>query len=94
MSDILPDLQAEASADTRGRTIAVYRCAACHAVEGRGPGRSADAPSFRDLRRRYDTVTLSRRMQTLALDGHGLMPGYQFAVSDIDAIAAYIASVR
>lgn len=94
VSDIRPGVETQASTDTRGRTIAVYRCAACHAVEGRGPGRDAAAPAFRDLRHRYDRLTLARRMQALAVDGHGRMPGYQFAVSDIDAITAYIATVR
>lgn len=80
--------------DRPGGGIVAYRCAACHAVQGPGPGRNRLAPTFRDLGRRYDPATLAAVLQEISTQGHGQMPPYQFSPAEVEVLVVYIRSVR
>lgn len=77
-----------------GRDIAKYRCGFCHSIEGTRYSRNADAPRFIDLKARYDAAALSTLLVGISVQGHGRMPPYQFAPSEIDILADYIRHVE
>lgn len=77
----------------RGLALAQTHCAACHAIGPGGSSPAAMAPPFRILRNRYNEISFERRLERLARD-HTEMPRMNLGRSDIDAIAAYIDTLR
>jgi mono/diheme cytochrome c family protein len=77
-----------------GRELAEVHCSRCHAVgpEGRSP--MAEAPPFRDLERRYPIETLAEALAEGIVTGHPQMPVFTFQPGEIDALLAYLDSLR
>lgn len=57
-----------------GRLIAQRECGGCHAVGLRGDSPLADAPRFRDLRRKVSRDQLALKLIDRLLIGHPRMP--------------------
>jgi mono/diheme cytochrome c family protein len=79
---------------TRGSVVAERACARCHAVAIVGDSPNSSALPFRDIRIRYDTISLERELARIAKGGHFEMPPSAIAEADIPEVAAYIESLR
>ena len=79
-----------------GRTLAEQHCAACHAIGKTGRSRRDGAPPFRRLGRSYDLDALQEALAEGIAVGHkGVdMPEFQFSPDRIDALIAYLRSLR
>jgi mono/diheme cytochrome c family protein len=82
------------SGPTRGSLVAERACASCHAVAIAGDSRNPSAPPFRDIRIRYNTISLERELARIAKKGHFEMPPTAIAETDIPEIVAYIETLR
>jgi cytochrome c len=78
------------SGPTRGAMVAERACASCHAVAIVGDSRNPNAPPFRDIRIRYNSISLERELARIAKEGHFEMPRTAIADGDIPEIVAYI----
>ena len=78
----------------RGQEIAQFRCAACHAIEGPGDSPRSNAPPFRQLRVRFNTLTWERAMAEISEGGHDEMPAVRLDDADIRDLRLYIEAVR
>ncbi|MGZ3375109.1 MAG: c-type cytochrome [Phenylobacterium sp.] len=78
----------------RGAHVAALECAACHAVGPTGESPAADAPTFRDLRLRYNPISLERRLSALPASGHPVMPPRALGAADVSDLVAYIQSLE
>jgi cytochrome c len=76
----------------RGAQIA-QRCAACHSVGAEGASRNGAAPPFRDLRLRYSPLGLEQSLKRVAKFGHFEMRPQQLSGSDMQDLAAYVATL-
>ncbi|ODT89848.1 c-type cytochrome [Phenylobacterium sp. SCN 70-31] len=77
----------------RGAAFAARRCAGCHTV-GLDDGGAQDGPSFRDLARRYNAVSLQKRFTEVAEHGFDRMPPVSFTVSEAEDLIAYLQTMR
>ncbi len=77
----------------RGQAFAEQRCAGCHVV-GLDDREGASGPRFRELRRRFDALSLQRRFGEISEHGSGEMPPIQITRSQADDLVAYIESLR
>jgi cytochrome c len=75
---------------TRGSVVAERACASCHAVAIVGDSPNPNALPFRDIRIRYNTISLERELARIAKGGHFEMPPSAIAEADIPEVAAYI----
>jgi mono/diheme cytochrome c family protein len=78
------------SGPTRGAMVAERACAGCHAVAIVGDSRNPSALPFRDIRIRYNTISLERELARITKEGHFEMPRTAIADGDIPEIVAYI----
>ena len=76
-----------------GAAFAARRCAGCHTV-GLDDGGAQDGPSFRDLARRYNAVSLQKRFTEVAEHGFDRMPPVSFTVSEAEDLIAYLQTMR
>jgi mono/diheme cytochrome c family protein len=53
-----------------GARIAAQKCASCHAVGPHGASPNPAAPRFRDIRLRYNALSLERELARIAKEGH------------------------
>lgn len=77
-----------------GARIAEQDCSTCHAVGLHGASRNGAAPPFRDLRLRYNTLSLERELARISTQGHLDMRPHPISDSDIASLAAYIQSLE
>jgi mono/diheme cytochrome c family protein len=77
----------------RGQAFAEQRCAGCHVV-GLDEREGASGPRFRELRTRFDAMSLQRRFGEISEHGSGEMPPIQITRSQADDLVAYIESLR
>jgi mono/diheme cytochrome c family protein len=82
-----------ATGPERGRLIAARDCAGCHAIEVGSDSPSISAPPFRDIRVRYDSITLRREFIAIGQGGHYRMPPTQIPPADGDDLIAFIESL-
>ena len=82
------------AAREQGARLAAQICAACHAVGPSGDSTSPMAPPFRNLRLRYNPISLERHIADIAKSGVYAMPAQPLTPSDAEAIAAYIEWLR
>lgn len=80
--------------EARGAEVAAKLCAGCHAVGPAGGSPSAFAPPFRNLRLRYNPISLERHLAEIARAGVYDMPPQGLSASDAEAVAAYIEQLR
>jgi mono/diheme cytochrome c family protein len=77
-----------------GRAIAERSCAMCHAVGQDMRSPNAAAPSFRALELRYGAaMSLERALRRVAREGHFEMAPQALSDADVEALAAYVASL-
>jgi mono/diheme cytochrome c family protein len=79
----------------RGRAIAEAHCSKCHAI-----GLMDESPTwvnantpFRRLYERFPIKMLTEAAKTGSISGHDEMPGFDFALEDVEALLAYIDSL-
>jgi mono/diheme cytochrome c family protein len=77
----------------RGEQIAARECARCHATDKTSPSPRASAPPFRDIRRRYNALSLSREFVTIGQVGHYEMPPTPISRSEGEDLIAFIESL-
>ncbi len=80
---------ATASSD-RGLFLVLRSCAGCHAVGPLGESPTVAAPTFGELRLRYNPLSLERRLRDISKNGHMEMPPVRLADDEIEDIVAYI----
>jgi cytochrome c len=78
----------------RGGTILRRNCAMCHAVGRHDRGPSPTAPAFRDLHERYAVESLAEALAEGIITGHPAMPEFRFAPDEVNAIIAYLRSLK
>jgi mono/diheme cytochrome c family protein len=87
------DLGPFASAE-RGKQVAERICSSCHAVGPAGDSPSAFAPPFRNLRMRYNPISLQKHIGDIGRNGSYAMPPQPLSGADADDLAAYIEWLR
>jgi len=77
----------------RGKAIAEQECAGCHAMDGQQGGsvRGTPAPAFRAIAGRPRTA---ERLKDLVTTPPHPMPAIPLGASDVNAIVAYIRSLK
>jgi mono/diheme cytochrome c family protein len=89
---LAPSLAAEqAGLAEGGLRLAREACAECHLVEGAGKPRS-EAPAFAAVAAMPSTTTTA--IKVFLKTPHANMPNIMLSETEIDAIAAYIMSLR
>lgn len=76
----------------RGLAFAERRCAGCHMV-GLDETAATSGPRFRDLKVRYNTLSLSRRFAQISQHGTGEMPPVAFTSAEAEDLIAYFDSL-
>jgi mono/diheme cytochrome c family protein len=79
---------------SRGEALVKANCARCHAVERSDGSRHPDAPPFRTLSQRYPLQDLEEALAEGISTGHPDMPEFTAEPDQIDAILAYIGSLK
>jgi cytochrome c len=79
---------------TRGRDLASKNCQSCHAIGTRGTSPNPAAPKFRHLSRKYPIDSLAESFAEGAMVGHSVMPDFEFAPENVEALMAYLKSVQ
>lgn len=87
-----PDRAVFSVAADRGLAFAQQRCAGCHMV-GLDETPATDGPRFRDLRMRYNALSLERRFAEISRHGTGEMPPVGFSASEAEDLVAYFDSL-
>jgi tetratricopeptide (TPR) repeat protein len=77
----------------RGRVLVESSCASCHGIGTTGAGPNPDAPAFRDLRKRYQMLSLRAPITRGIATPHETMPSFRPTEEELDAIVAYINSL-
>lgn len=77
-----------------GRRVAVQNCQTCHAIGRTGASPNPSAPRFRNLSAKYPINSLSEAFAEGVFIGHSVMPEFEFAPGDVDALMVYIKSVQ
>jgi cytochrome c len=77
-----------------GRAIASQNCQSCHAIGRSGASPNSAAPKFRYLSRKYPVDNLSEAFAEGVLIGHSVMPQFEFAPDQVEALIAYIKIVQ
>lgn len=80
------------SAAERGQRLAEARCGGCHAV-GLDEKPAASGPRFRDLRVRYNALSLQKRFVEISQHGTGEMPPIKISNADAEDLVAYFDSL-
>jgi mono/diheme cytochrome c family protein len=77
-----------------GHELMRKNCARCHAIDVTGLSPLAKAPPFREVVKRYDPVQLEEALAEGIVTGHNEMPEFEFEPDEINAIIAYLASLK
>lgn len=77
-----------------GRQLVETNCSACHAVGTSGTSPHKSAPPFREVVTRYDPSALEEALAEGILVGHPDMPQFELTPDQIDAVVAYLGSLR
>ncbi len=77
-----------------GAQIAETRCAKCHAIGLKPRSPNVDAPTFDDIRMRYNAPSLEKKLLKIADHGHRSMKPLAISEAEAESIAAYIESLR
>lgn len=83
-----------ASRISRGEALVKANCARCHAVGRSDRSHHPDAPPFRILSQRYPLQYLEEALAEGISTGHPDMPEFVASPDQIDAIIAYIGSLK
>jgi cytochrome c len=77
-----------------GQQLVETNCAACHAVGATGTSPHTSAPPFREVVTRYDPSALEEALAEGILVGHPDMPQFELTPEQVDAVIAYLGSLR
>jgi len=77
----------------RGARVAARECSGCHAVDLQGASPKPAAPPFRDVRRRYNEISLGREFEAISQVGHYEMPPKPISKADSEDLIAFIESL-
>lgn len=80
--------------EKRGQSIMLAKCGSCHAISKTGLSPFASAPPFRDLHRKFKVEFLAEALAEGISTGHPSMPTFVFQPPEIDAIIAYLKSLK
>jgi cytochrome c len=85
-----------ADSDTiaKGRAILAQNCARCHAIGMTDTSPHPQAPPFRSVVLRYPVEDLAESLAEGIVSGHPDMPVFTFEPDQIDAILAYLNSLK
>jgi cytochrome c len=92
--DAAPPADQEATLIAEGRSVAEAQCARCHALDGQATSPNPAAPAMNDLLGRYSAEMLASDLIEGIRIGHDEMPEFDFAVTEADALVAYLTSIR
>lgn len=83
-------LAAALTAADRGGQLAAVECSTCHAISLGDASLHGDAPPFRDLRLRFNPISLEQRLEALPKAGHPPMPMRPLSQKEVADLVAYI----
>jgi cytochrome c len=78
----------------RGKALVSKNCGGCHAIGVSGASSFDQAPSFRDVVKRYPPESLEEALAEGLATGHPAMPEFVFEPPQIAAILHYLNSLR
>ncbi|MFT3730333.1 MAG: cytochrome c [Hyphomicrobium sp.] len=78
----------------QGFALLKKNCSRCHAIELTGASPHPQAPPFRDVVKRYPVEDLEESLAEGIMSGHPDMPEFTFEADQIDAIVAYLNSLK
>lgn len=78
----------------KGFAILEKNCARCHALGLTGASPHHQAPPFRDVVERYPVEDLEESLAEGIVSGHPDMPEFTFEPNEINAILAYLNSLK
>jgi mono/diheme cytochrome c family protein len=84
----------EADLVARGKSLLAANCARCHAIEADGKSPHPEALPFREVVLRYPPEQLAEALAEGIMSGHPDMPEFTFEPVEIEAIVAYLASLK
>jgi len=85
---------ADSDAIAKGRAILAQNCARCHAIGMTDTSPHPQAPPFRSVVLRYPVEDLAESLAEGIVSGHPDMPVFTFEPDQIDAILAYLNSLK
>ena len=74
----------------KGRSLAMQRCAGCHAIGSDGASPNPAAPRFRDLYKSYPVDALRPALQNGLRIGHRDMPTFVLTPDEVTGIVAFL----
>jgi len=77
-----------------GHRVAQLKCARCHAVERSGESRDPSAPPFREVSQSVAIMTTDMTLREGIRIGHMDMPAVRLSRPEIEALTAYLRSLR
>ena len=77
----------------RGQVLVEANCARCHGITSSDKSKHPDAPTFRNLSKRYPLNALEEALAEGISTGHPDMPEFIATPEQIQAILAYIGSL-
>lgn len=89
---LAPGARADRLAD--GQDLVERRCARCHAVQADAQSPHPDAPPFAEVAVRYDPDDLAEAFAEGVVVGHADMPAFELTASEIEALIAYLDSLK
>jgi mono/diheme cytochrome c family protein len=87
-------LSAQSSDIDRGKAILQKKCAQCHAIGMTDQSHHPQAPPFRSVVKRYPVEYLAEALAEGIISGHPDMPEFVFQPDEINAILAYLDSLK
>lgn len=87
---------AAAAGDTavKGEALLTKNCARCHAIGAAGESPLEQAPPFRQIVTRYPLDNLAEALAEGIVSGHADMPEFVFQPGEIDAILAFLETLK
>jgi cytochrome c len=84
----------EADLVARGKSLLTANCARCHAVGADDKSPHHEALPFREVVLRYPPEQLAEALAEGIMSGHPDMPEFTFEPAEIEAIVAYLATLK
>jgi len=78
----------------KGRTLLEANCARCHAIGADDESKHKEAPPFRVVVTRYPPDNLAEALAEGLISGHPDMPEFVFEPDEVEAITAYLGSLK
>jgi mono/diheme cytochrome c family protein len=77
-----------------GARIAEARCSSCHAIGLKARSPKVHAPTFDDIRLKYNGPSLEKKLALISKQGHRSMKPLAISPHEASDIAAYMESLR